>query len=141
MIDFHKYVLPDQEYSLDVVDYHRIDGESNGNTDPDFVLSDSISADIIDNKQLKINFQRRLFCEPEGVFSLHVSFTTIFTLDPETKDEVDWSKVNIAEEIVNYGEGLLTNIVSRTSLLISQITSSFGQLPIMTPPTLAKSDN
>ena len=60
--------------------------------------------------------------------------------DPSTKDEVDWKKLDIAGEFKKSCPNLMSVLMSRASLLISQITSAAGQPPLITPaaPNLTK---
>ena len=55
----------------------------------------------------------------------------------ERKEEYDWDKINLAEEFRENGEFVLGNLMSRISLLIAEITSSFGQIPLILPPAIA----
>ena len=41
-----------------------------------------------------------------------------------------------AKEFEKHGDFVLENLMNRISLLISEITSSFGQSPIVLPPTI-----
>ena len=43
---------------------------------------------------------------------------------------------NLAKEFEKHGDFVLGNLMNRISLLISEITSSFGQSPIVLPPTI-----
>lgn len=54
------------------------------------------------------------------------------------KSEQDWMKINLAEEFMQNGDFVTTQLMSRISLLIGQITSSFGQQPLILPTMLAK---
>ena len=56
----------------------------------------------------------------------------------ERKTEVKWDELNIAEEFRANGDFVTAQLMSRMSLLIGQITSSFGQQPIIPPLALAK---
>lgn len=42
------------------------------------------------------------------------------------------------DEVRNNGEFVTNNLMARISLLIAQITTSFGQSPIILPPNVAK---
>ena len=56
-----------------------------------------------------------------------LSYGAILKIKKERKEEYDWDKINLAEEFRENGEFVLGNLMSRISLLIAEITSSFGQ--------------
>ena len=56
----------------------------------------------------------------------------------ERKSEYEWSEINLAEEFGENGDFVITQLMSRISLLIGQITSSFGQPPLILPAVIAK---
>ena len=49
--------------------------------------------------------------------------------------------MNLAEEFRKNGQFVLGNLMNRISLLIAEITSSFGQAPIILPPSIAPRKN
>ena len=79
--------------------------------------------------------------DPEEIFELSVSFSAILKLNGEKKDDYDWTKINLAEEFRENGQFVLGNLVNRISLLIAEITSSFGQTPIILPSGIAPNSN
>ena len=52
--------------------------------------------------------------------------------------EYDWFDVNLAEEFRENGDFITIHLMNRITLLIGEITSSFGQQPFILPPNLAK---
>ena len=75
--------------------------------------------------------------DPEKIFALSVSFGMDLKFN-ERKGEHDWQNVNLAEEFRENGDFVTAQLMSRISLLIGQITSSFGQQPLILPTGLAK---
>lgn len=75
------------------------------------------------------------------MFELSVSFGAVLDFDEKRKSEYDWRNINMADEIKENGEFVLSNLFSRISLLIGQITGSFGQQPLILAPTLAPDEN
>ena len=73
----------------------------------------------------------------DEIFNLSVSFGAHLKFN-EKKSEYEWTNINLAEEFRDNGDFVTAQLMSRISLLIGQITSSFGQYPIITPPTFAK---
>ena len=82
---------------------------------------------------VKLTFNRTMAFEPEGLFRLLVTYGVMLTFDPSTKNEVDWDGLDIAREFRKSCGGTLTALMSRTSLMIGQITAAAGQNPIITP--------
>ena len=72
------------------------------------------------------------------MFNLTVTFGAILKFDPAKKDEYKWHEINMAEEFRKNGEFVTNNLVARISLLIAQITSSYGQTPLILQPSVAK---
>lgn len=133
------YFVPEQEFYLDKVSYNRIDKtESIG--EYSLNCTDNIEAEA-DEDIVKLTVSRLLKFDPEEIFELSVSFGAILKFNGEKKDDYDWTKINLAEEFRENGQFVLGNLVNRISLLIAEITSSFGQSPIILPPGIAPKSN
>ena len=61
--------------------------------------------------------------------------------DLQRVNEYDWNEVNLAEEFRANGDFVISNLMSRITLLIAQITSSYGQQPLVLPPVISKADD
>lgn len=59
-------------------------------------------------------------------------------LDPERREEYRWNEINLAEEFRNNGDFVLDHLMSRIVLLVGQITSSYGQQPLILVPKVVK---
>lgn len=131
------YFLPEQQFYLHKVAYERID---NKNLQEQYSLNcaDNITVEIGENNKVKVIVTRSLQFDPPEMFQLSVSFGTDLKLHPQRLGEYDWSTLNLAEEFRDNGQFVTDNLMSRISLLIAQITSSFGQQPLILPPTVAK---
>lgn len=86
---------------------------------------------------IRIIVTRTLTFDPEALFVLNVSFGADLKFN-ERKSEYEWSEINLAEEFGENGDFVITQLMSRISLLIGQITSSFGQPPLILPAVIAK---
>ena len=130
------YFLPEQEFYLQNISYNRIE---NGSDSKKHILNclDNISVDVKD-EAVRITVTRTLKFEPEELFTLTVSFGAILKFNPQKKSEYKWNEVNLAEEFRNNGDFVIGNLMQRITLQIAQITSSFGQSPIILPPNVAK---
>lgn len=133
------YFVAEQEFYLDKVSYNRIDKKEEAK---------EYSLNCIDNVEAKVNgdivkltVTRVLKFDPEEIFEMSVSFGAILRFNEEKKKEYDWGKINLAEEFRENGQFVLSNLMNRISLLIAEITSSFGQTPIILPPTIAFKSN
>lgn len=131
-MDFNRYFNYDDKIFLQNISYETVDKKPA----PQMKLSckDTVVAQLMENA-VKINFNRALTFEPEGLFSLSVTFGAILAFKPETRDEIDWKKTDIAGEVKKSCPRLITNFMSRAALLVAEITSANGQAPLMTPGT------
>lgn len=138
MENFDRYFLHDRRVFLDNISYETVKPDSM-QRELKLNCKDTILAQLT-NQGVKINFNRALNFEPEGIYSLSVTFAVMLIFDPSTKDEVDWKKLDIAGEFKKSCPNLMSVLMSRASLLISQITSAAGQPPLITPaaPNLTK---
>ena len=98
-----------------------------------FYIIEAVVIEII----FKLTITLSLYFDPEEIFELSLSYGAILKIKKERKEEYDWDKINLAEEFRENGEFVLGNLMSRISLLIAEITSSFGQIPLILPPAIA----
>lgn len=130
------YFLPEQEFYLQNITYDRIENTTDSENHTLNCL-DNISVDTNDDT-VKITVTRTLKFEPEELFSLTVSFGAILKFNPQNKSEYKWRELNMAEEFRYNGDFVIGNLMQRITLQIAQITSSFGQSPIILPPSVSK---
>lgn len=130
------YFLPEQEFYLQNITYDRIENTTDSENHTLNCL-DNISVDTNDDT-VKITVTRTLKFEPEELFSLTVSFGAILKFNPQNKFEYKWREINMAEEFRYNGDFVIGNLMQRITLQIAQITSSFGQSPIILPPSVSK---
>lgn len=131
MLDFNRYFLPQRQIFLDNVQYETLETEKTSETRK-LNCKDTILAQHSD-KWVKINFNRTLSFTPEGVFRLSVTFGVLMPFNPQTKDEINWNETDIASAFQKNCQPLLAGLMSRTSLMVAQITSASGQNPLITP--------
>lgn len=129
-----EYFEQKHEFYLDNVVYNRLENELQKE---EYVLNctDNIEVSIIENG-VKLTIKRIIKFEPEDIFALSVSFGAILKFNDDKKEEYDWNSINLAEEFKENGGFVTNNLMSRISLLVAQITSSFGQAPIMLQPNI-----
>ena len=132
-----EYFKPELEIFLDTVSYKRIENLDN-KTEQELLLlrQDNLKA-LTQEDGIRIIVTRTLTFDPETLFVLNVSFGADLKFN-ERKSEYEWSEINLAEEFGENGDFVITQLMSRISLLIGQITSSFGQPPLILPAVIAK---
>jgi len=135
MDNFERYFLHEKKILLENISYETVKLEEKAEK-VKMGVKDTIVAQLMRNG-VKINFNRAVNFEPEGIFSLSVTFSMLMLFDPTTKDEVEWKGMDIAGEFRKSCPHLMTALMSRTSLMISQITAASGQNPLVTPASPA----
>ncbi len=133
------YFVSEQEFYLDKIFYNRIDKNEHVK---EYLLNCIDNIDVhINEDTVILTVQRVLKFNPEEIFNLSVSFGAILRFNEEKKGDYDWTKINLAEEFRENGQFVLENLMNRITLLIAEITSSFGQVPIIPPPRIAPKSN
>lgn len=101
----------------------------------DISVRDYLDFSMLDKSHLQIIVKRKVEFQPNLVYELSVSFGAVLELinEHEHADNFDWEK-----EFKNSAEGLsvIQGLLTRVSLQIAQITSSYGLNPVVTPPNL-----
>ena len=132
-----EYFKPELEIFLDTVSYKRIENLNN-NCEQELSLLCQDNLKVMTNEDgVRIIVTRTLMFEPEELFALNVSFGADLKFN-ERKAEHEWTKINLAEEFGENGDFVTAQLMSRISLLIGQITASFGQQPLILPSVIAK---
>ncbi|MCI8349294.1 MAG: hypothetical protein HFE74_07685 [Firmicutes bacterium] len=134
-----EYFDAQQEFYLDKVSYSRIETKAQAQQ---HLLNcvDRIDADVNEDV-VKLSVNRTIKFEPKEIFELTVKYGVILKLKKEKINEYRWNEINLADEFAKNGDFVLQNIMSRMTLLISEITASFGQPPIILPPLITLKDN
>ncbi len=136
-MDINQYILPQQQTFLESVNYQVLQLVAGGSRNV-LTIMDVLSANVINDKQIKVVFGRQLAFQPVGLFDLSVSFGAILTFKEGAYEKENWSSYDLSKEIIDNSPNIINNLAARTSLVISEITSSFGQNPIITPPNFHK---
>ena len=137
--NLEEYFEETQEFYLDKVTYNRIE-TINPMQSYRINCTDKIDV-VLQEQQVKITVERTLTLEPKEMFDLSVSYGAVLRFNENKKDEHNWESLNLADEFQKNGEFVLGNLMSRMSLLIAEITASFGQTPIILPPGIAPANN
>ncbi len=120
-----------QELFLDSVKYEMSFGEVK-NGEARLAINDSLDVCVEEGK-IKVVFLRVVNTVPMELFSISVSFGCFLPLKEDYINEKDWDIVQLKEELLQE-KNIIGGLVSRSSMLISQISSSYGQSPIITQP-------
>lgn len=119
---------------LDKVEYKRI-GENE--CEVSLNIKDDIEVKLDDKHQgITAIITRNLSFDPISLFEIAVTFGVYLEVNDNCEDLETLDLNAIKDEFLEDG-CVITNIVmSRISLIISQLTSSFGERPIVTPPSI-----
>lgn len=134
--NLQKYFLSNYEFYLENIDYRHLNNPSSNNN-LSLNCIDHIDCHIKDNFLL-LTLTRKLEFEPSSMFYLSISYNIQLEFNKKYQNEIDWNKVNLSEEFRQNGDFVLNNILNRITLLISEITSSYGQTPLNISPFISK---
>lgn len=136
MLDFKKYFLDEYQFTLKKATYTWI--EANGHDGGlDLNIADGIISTAHD-RSLEVTFERKVFFNPEALYSIEVVFAFTLTFK-DTVEAEEIEKINWSQELAETDNPYLGNVVSRTSNLIGMLTASYGQQPLITPPNIVRS--
>lgn len=137
MIDFQKTFENNYQFYLKDIDYNAISvGPISEKIDVS--LNDELSFNFnYENKAFDFEVRRTVSFTPNALYQLSVSFGAKLIIRedaPELKN-IDWNDEFKSNSIcIN----LIQSLMARISVLISQITSSYGQNPLVTPPNFIR---
>jgi hypothetical protein len=139
MLDFDKYFSKKYQFHLKSIDYKMLD-RLPSQKKYELSCQDYLKTEVAQN-ELHIDFVRNMKFTPKGLYTLTVAFGAVFEFNNDIKDEIDFKKIDWDLEVLKNREKFLSNVTARASLLISQITSSYGLVPVITPPTMLQDNN
>lgn len=136
MLNFKDYFIDEYQFTLKKVTYTWIETNNHGD-ELNLNISDGVISSI-QGRTLNVTFERKVFFKPEALYSIEVVFAIMLTFK-ETINEEEINKVNWCQELIETDNPYLRNIISRASNVISMLTSSYGQQPLITPPNIVQS--
>ena len=136
--NFSGYFENKHDIFLEDISYSRL--ETNITTDCSLNCTDNINAQLIENQGIKLVVTRALEFEPESILSMKVAFGAKLYFKEDKMKAFDWSQLNLAEEFRENGDFVINELMSRITLMIAQITASFGQVPLILPPLIPTND-
>ena len=87
---------------------------------------DTIVAQLLGSAGVKATFNRTLSFEPDGPFTVSVSFSVMLVFNPGTRGEIDWKTIDLAEEFKKNCPQLVQTMMTKSALLIAEITNANG---------------
>jgi len=126
--DFNRYFLAERRIVLENISYEvqrPMQGQLKLN------VKDTIVAQVVGQAGVKVTYNRDLRFEPEGPFTLSVSFGVMLVFNPGTKNEIDWKTVDVAAEFRKSCPQIVDAMSSRAALLVAEITAANGGNPLI----------
>lgn len=135
MLNFDKYFVSDQEISLQRIEYKVVDDQCTSES-VSLSCEDNLTFEAVTEEKVSLILTRHLSFNPTCFFDLIISYKFSLLFKEELKKEINWNDIDFEKEIKDNKGACLGNLMSRISLQVAQITSSSGQMPIITPPSL-----
>ena len=133
------YFKPEISIFLDSINYKRVERITAKTSQRISLLcQDNLNASMHQDG-VRIIITRTLSFEPAELFNLSVSLGADLKFS-DLRTDSNWNDINLAEEFMKNGDFITSQLMSRISLLIGEITSSFGQAPLILPAGLAKNN-
>jgi len=134
--NLNEYFSNDYEFYLDNIEYVH---KKKTHVTSEYVLHclDRLETKEISDEQLEVKVTRSLAFDPDDLYNLNVTFVAILSYNMDRKKELKELSSDLSKDLISDGQFFLSNIMSRISLLISDITASYGQPPIISPPVIA----
>ena len=130
----NEYFVGDCLISLENVTYNKL-----GEINEEVKLTVKDYFEIIDKEYASDNVEfkisRNLSFEPKSLVDINVCFSVVLKVDDKYKDSSELDYELIRNEMLSEDSAFMPIIMSRISLIISQLTSSYGERPIITPPS------
>ena len=130
---FNRYFLAERRITLENISYemqHVLKGPGAFKLG----VNDTFLSQIMPQRGVKISFNRLLKFDPDGPFSLSVTYACILVFNPGTRDEVDWTKIDMVHEFKKNCPELLQTMSSKMTLLIAEITNEATGTPFIHMP-------
>lgn len=126
---FNRYFLAERRIILENVSYETNPVQPQGQLK--LGVKDTILAQIMGQAGVKVTFNRTLRFDPEGPFTLSVSFAVMLVFNPGTKNEIDWHTIDVAEEFKKNCPQLVQAMMAKSALMVAEITAANGGAPII----------
>ncbi len=128
--NFNRYFLAERRISLDNISFET-QRPSAGSGKYQLGVKDTIVAQIMGQAGVKITYNRALRFDPEGPFTLSVSYGVMLVFNPGTRDEVNWREVDVAAEFKKNCPHLCNAMSAKAALLVAEITNEATGSPVI----------
>ncbi len=132
-IELGELFQDEYRYALEKVNYSIEEGSEE--IIPELLVNDYLSIDILDSSII-IHVSRSAVFDPASVFSANVGYAAELRFKDERAELIREHQGELEERFIKEGDFVFSNIMSRISLLLAQITASSGLQPLITPPSL-----
>lgn len=137
--NLQEYFCPEMRIFLDVVNYKRIEEHcTERKQEISLLCQDNVNVSVNEDG-VRVIVTRSVIFDPNEIFTLSVSFGADLKFT-DRKLEYEWKDLDLAQEFMENGDFVTAQLMSRISLVIGEITSSFGQQPLILPAVIAKKD-
>ncbi|MDR1292090.1 MAG: hypothetical protein LBJ91_01655 [Clostridiales Family XIII bacterium] len=104
------------------------------------LLSDRIDKILTENDSMSCEVTREVRTSPQSILSISVTAKLYLNVKTKYSGKMKWDEIDIEKELSGSCRGFFSDPMSRISLIIANITSSFAGLPMITPDSLIISD-
>lgn len=129
------------QFQLKSINYHLIEPVT---VQPTYriLCNDFVQAISETENSVRFILRREISFEPENLFTVEVSFAATLTYKNDLCEDARNTSLSELEAIFrNSKDSYSSNLASRASLLIAEITSSYGKNPLITPPFVCAQDS
>lgn len=128
--NFNRYFLAERRISLDNISFET-QRPAAGPGKYQLGVKDTIVAQIMGQAGVKITYNRALRFDPEGPFTLSVSYGVMLVFNPGTRDEVNWREIDVAAEFRKNCPQLCAAMSAKAALLVAEITNEATGNPVI----------
>lgn len=128
--NFNRYFLAERRFLLENISFET-QRPAQGTGKYQLGVKDTIVAQLVGQTGFKITFNRALRFEPEGPFTLSVSYGVMLVFNPGTRDEVDWRTIDVATEFRKNCPQLCHAMAAKAALLVAEITNEATGSPVI----------
>lgn len=135
MASFNELFLDDYRYALNSISYkrHPVDSNLTDKQVPNLNILDALTVGQRSGSDVHVTFCRNVQFQPESNFSLAVEFDMVFEFQKSVdRDAVQDVEITQALQAAPF----ISEVISKASLLISQITLVGSLTPMVLPPSM-----
>ena len=128
--NFNRYFLAERRFILENISFET-QRPSQGSGKYQLGVKDTIVAQLVGQTGFKVTYNRALRFDPEGPFTLSVSYGVMLVFNPGTRDEVDWRTIDVAAEFKKNCPQLCHAMSAKAALLVAEITNEATGSPVI----------